>query len=93
MNLKQPKSWGLFNSLGYGISKYYNSLHAKELQKRVKSYGINCYSVCPGYVDTDIFRYMDWYKKLASQIAVILFGIPPEQVSIRAFEITKIHNR
>ena len=81
--LEKDKSWGLFNSLGYAISKYYISLHAAALQQRVEKYGITCYSACPGFVDTEIFRSFEWYEKLASELAVKIFGIPPDEVKIQ----------
>ena len=43
----------------YGVSKLANVLHAKELQKRLKSYGyphLKIVSVCPGWVQTNIMQ-------------------------------------
>jgi len=53
-DMNMEKSWG--SQKAYGISKLANILHAKELARRLKEFGILAFSLHPGFVETEIFK-------------------------------------
>jgi len=65
----------------YGNSKLANILFARELAKRLSGTGVQTYALCPGWVKTDLARYMDltWKSKIMMVPAVYMFMRSPQQ--------------
>ena len=53
-DMNMEKSWG--SQKAYGISKLANILHAKELARRLKEFGILAFSLHPGFSRKSYFR-------------------------------------
>jgi len=67
-----PGRRGITSFSAYGNSKLSNVLFARELAARVAGTGVHTYALCPGWVKTDLGRYMDLSWK--SYIMMIPFA-------------------
>ncbi|XP_021953384.1 retinol dehydrogenase 11 isoform X2 [Folsomia candida] len=65
----------------YGNSKLANIVFAKELSERLVGSGVNVYALCPGWVKTDLARYMQlrWWNYFLIVPAAFLFMRSPGQ--------------
>ncbi|CAL8122132.1 unnamed protein product [Orchesella dallaii] len=68
--------------LPYNNSKQATALFTKELAKRLEGTGVNAYAVCPGIVNTNVFRDASPTEKLVTKITIALNGIPVEKASL-----------
>lgn len=67
----------------YGNSKLANIVFAKELSERLVGSGVNVYALCPGWVKTDLARYMQlrWWNYFLIVPAAFLFMRSPGQAN------------
>lgn len=68
----------------YSNSKLANLLFARELSFRLQNSGVNVYALCPGWVKTDLARYMDltWRQYLMMLPVAVIFMRTPRQVML-----------
>lgn len=78
--LSKASSLGFQNSLPYNNSKLANSLFIMELGKRLAGTDVNAYALCPGLVDTQVFRNFTPFRKFYTKLNMFFAGLTPEQV-------------
>ncbi len=68
----------------YSNSKLANLHFAKELSNRLEGTNVNVYALCPGWVKTDLARYMDltWKQYIVMIPVAFVFMRTPRQVNI-----------
>lgn len=66
----------------YSNSKLANLHFAKELSNRLEGTNVNVYALCPGWVKTDLARYMDltWKQYIVMIPVAFVFMRTPRQV-------------
>lgn len=79
--LKKVENLGFQNSLPYNNSKLANSLFTMELAKRLEGTSVNTYALCPGLVNTQVFRSFTPFRKFYTRMNLMVAGLTPEQVS------------
>lgn len=66
----------------YNNSKMANALFSKELGRRLDGSGVNVYAVCPGVVQTDVFRDAEGMDKFMTNLIVASGGLSIEKVGL-----------
>ncbi|CAL8087256.1 unnamed protein product [Orchesella dallaii] len=77
--LRKATSLGFQNSLPYNNSKLANSLFSLELSRRLYGSEVTSYALCPGLVQTEVFRNFSPFRKFYTKMNILLFGLTAEQ--------------
>ncbi|XP_067422014.1 dehydrogenase/reductase SDR family member 13 [Emydura macquarii macquarii] len=78
-NLHKPVEGMLQNFQAYCNSKLANILHARELANRLEGTNVTCYAVHPGFVNSELFRYIpSWLRPLFVPISWLFFRDPTD---------------
>lgn len=78
--LRKSADLGFQNSLPYNNSKLANSLFTLELGQRLHGTGVTTYALCPGLVNTQVFRSFSPFRKFYTKMNLFFAGLTPEQV-------------
>jgi len=79
LNMEKATSYGFGSLNPYGNSKLANMLFTKELGRRLSGTGVTTYAVCPGLVDTNVFRTEPRFKHMFTKMGIKIMGFSPEQ--------------
>jgi NAD(P)-dependent dehydrogenase (short-subunit alcohol dehydrogenase family) len=77
--MEKATSHGFGNLYPYCNSKLANLLFNKELGKKLAGTGVTSYALCPGLVDTNVFRTEPRFKHFFTKTGIKLMGFSPEQ--------------
>jgi NAD(P)-dependent dehydrogenase (short-subunit alcohol dehydrogenase family) len=77
--LERRRDFGFQNTIPYNNSKKANSLFAMELGRRLAGTGVTTYSMCPGLVNTDVFRNLSTFRRFYTRLNILLVGLSAKQ--------------
>ncbi|CAL8087253.1 unnamed protein product [Orchesella dallaii] len=79
---KNPTVFTGVSRLPYNNSKMANALFTKELGRRLEGTGVTVYTLCPGIVNTEVFRDSGHFENIIAKTCIALTGIPLAKASL-----------